>query len=129
MPLNLYLKLKQQLKHDFNTDLDDINNFVTELTHKLKLEVSLFIHESTYKRIEFFKGRSAAFIAWICPLLKSHIFPDNSYIYFEGDDVNNIYWLSKGKAGFVLPKYKNTVYIEISIGSIFGTVDIVASIL
>ena len=84
---------------------------MTELSHKLKLEVSLFIHENTYKRIEFFKGKTAAFIAWICPLLKSQLFPDNAYIFFEGDDVNNIHFLIKGKAGFVLPKYKNTVYI------------------
>ena len=95
----------------------------------MKLEVSLFIHEQTYKKISFFNGKSASFIAWICPLLKPRRYPNNGYVYFEGDTVNNIYFLIKGKAGFVLPKYKNTVYIEISVGSHFGIVDIIASIL
>jgi hypothetical protein len=43
---------------------------VDELPHKLKLELSLYIHEQTYRRIDLFRGRTSAFIAWICPLLK-----------------------------------------------------------
>ena len=39
------------------------------------------------------------------------------------------FFLIKGKAGFVLPKYKNTVYINITIGSHFGIIDIVGSVL
>lgn len=35
----------------------------------------------------------------------------------------------KGKAGFVLPKYKNTVYILINQGATFGVIDIVGSVL
>lgn len=95
----------------------------------MKLEVSLFIHEQTYKKIELFKGRSSAFIAYICPLLKPGPYPENQYVFFEGDDVSNIYFLIKGKCGFVLPKFKNTTYIEISIGNHFGIIDIVGSIL
>ena len=117
------------MKYDFNKDQEDINQLVSELPHKLKLEVSLYIHESTYKKIDFFRGRSSAFIAWICPLLKPLPFPENQYIYFEGDDITNIYFLIKGKAGFVLPKYKNTTFIEISVGTQFGIIDIVGSIL
>lgn len=55
--------------------------------------------------------------------------PEKQYIYFEGDDVTNIFFLIKGKAGFVLPKYKNATYIEINIGAHFGIVDIVGSVL
>jgi len=95
----------------------------------MKLEISLFIHELTYKRIECFKGRSVTFIAWICPLLKPGLFPDNQYIYFEGDEILDIHFLIKGNAGFVLPKYRNTVYIEIQVGSNLGIIDIVGSIL
>jgi len=102
---------------------------VAELPHKLKLETSLYIHEHTYKKIDIFKGRSSAFIAWICPLLKPQPYPENQYIFFEGDDITNIYFLVKGKAGFVLPKYQNTTFIEIGVGSHFGLIDIVGSIL
>ena len=100
-----------------------------ELPHKLKLEVSLFIHEYSYKRINCFQGRSSAFISYVCPLLKPRPYPENQYIFFEGDDVTSIYFLIKGKCGFVLPKYKNTTYIEVTQGSHFGIIDIVGSIL
>lgn len=40
-----------------------------------------------------------------------------------------MYFLIQGKCAFVLPKYKNTVYIEITIGSHFGISDIVGSVL
>ena len=55
LPLELYTKLKQSLKYNFNQDLDDLNDFVEALPHKLKVEVSLFIHEKTYKNVAFLK--------------------------------------------------------------------------
>ena len=129
LPLDLYERLRQAVKYDYNKDRNDINNFVSDLPHKLKLEVSLFIHEHTYKKIDCFKGRSSAFIAWICPLLRPSFFPENQYIYFEGDDITSIYFLIKGRAGFVLPKYKNATFIDINVGAHFGIIDIVGSIL
>lgn len=87
------------------------------------------MHAHTYKTITIFKKRTSAFIAWICPLLKPVPIPSNQYVFFEGDDVTSVFFLTRGKAGFVLPKYKNTVYIEIPLGAHFGIIDIVGSIL
>lgn len=128
LPLELYEQLKQSLKYDYNKDRNDINHFVEELPHQLRLQVSLHIHEQTYKTIDIFRNRSAAFISWVCPLLKPSTYPDKEYIYFEGDDVTDIFFLMKGKAGFVLPKYQNIPYIEITLGSHFGVIDILGSI-
>ena len=46
----------------------------------------------------------------------------------EGDDINNIYFLIKGKAAFVLPSYENTRYINITSGCHFGIMDIIGSV-
>ena len=54
---------------------------------------------------------------------------DASVTSREGDDVTEVYFLIKGRAGFVLPKYKNAMYIEILMGSHFGVIDILGSIL
>jgi hypothetical protein len=43
--------------------------------------------------------------------------------------VSGILFITRGKSGFVLPKYKNTAYIEVVQGSHFGIIDIVGSIL
>jgi len=69
---------------------------VSELPHKLKLEVSLYIHETTYKKIHVLRGKSSGFIAWICPLLRPQPFQQDNYIYFEGDEIIQIFFLTRG---------------------------------
>jgi hypothetical protein len=70
LPLDLYQRLKQSMKYNYSQDIDDLNAFVDDLPQDLKIEVSLFIHEQTYKKIKFLLNRSDSFIAWICPLLR-----------------------------------------------------------
>ena len=88
----------------------------------------MYIHESRYKKIRFLKGKTKSFISWICPLMKPNVFEQNQYIYMEGDDINNIYFLIKGMASFVLPSYENTSYINIYKGYHFGVMDIIGSV-
>ena len=45
----------------------------------------------------------------------------------EGDEINHIYFLTKGISSFVLPSYENTRYIDISSGNYFGVIDIIGS--
>lgn len=88
----------------------------------------MYIHESRYKKIQFLNGKTKSFISWICPILKPLTFEQNQFIYMEGDDVNNIYFLIKGMAAFVLPSYENTSYIQINSGNHFGVMDIIGSV-
>ena len=70
LPLDLYSKLKQSIKYNLNQDIEDLNDFVECLPYKLQVDVSLFIHEKTYRTFVFLKQQSSSFIAWICPHLK-----------------------------------------------------------
>ena len=54
---------------------------------------------------------------------------ENQYIFFEGDEVNQIYFMMNGEAGYVLPKHRDIKYIDFQLGSHFGVIDIVGSIL
>ena len=129
LPLGLYTRLKQSLRHNSKKDQEQIDDFVEELPHRLKLEVSLFIHESTYKSIDFLKERSSYFITWICPLLKVYYVAGNEHVYYEGDEVSCIYFHKDGDCGYALPNFQNTKYIDIPIGAYFGVIDIIGSIL
>ena len=91
------------------------------------MEVSLYIYEERYKKLKFFKYRSATFISWLCPLLKPQTFAEDQYIYLEGDDVKHIYFMIDGVASFVLPSFDNTQYIKIEVGDHFGMIDIAGS--
>ena len=65
------------------------------------------------------------FISWVCPRLKPMIDSPGQYIYFEGDDVQCIYFLKEGKCGTVLPRHRNMKYINFPQGCFFGEVDLV----
>ena len=87
----------------------------------------MYIHEARYKRIKLFKDKSNSFISWLCPLLKPSPYQQNEFLYKEGDEVTNVFFLIKGYASFVLQTYQNCKYINIDIGDHFGIIDIVGS--
>ena len=100
-----------------------------DLPHNLKIELSLYLHEETYKMMGFLKDKSMSFITWICPLLKPYYLESTEYLYFEGDEIHSIYFLKVGNCGFVLPKYDNAKYINLKPGTNFGVEDIIGSII
>ena len=95
-------------------EFEDIHSFVDQLPHLLKIEVSKYLYDNTFKKLYFLKGKSDSFIAWICPLFKPSVVYENEYIYFEGDNVDNIYILQQGECGYVLPKRNNFKYINVT---------------
>lgn len=55
LPLKLYENVKKSLKLEYKNDIEDLLNFVEQLPQDLRIEVSLFIFEKTFKQIIFFK--------------------------------------------------------------------------
>lgn len=113
LPFELYLKLKQNLNLNHQKCMEDQTRFINELPYMLKMELSVYLYEETYKKIHFLRKKTQVFISWICPLLKPSIATEGEYIYFEGDIVGCIYFLKEGNCGFVLPRHNNTKYIDI----------------
>jgi hypothetical protein len=70
LPLDLYLRLKQSIKNNTKEEDTSVTELVSVLPGNLSIELSLFIHESTYSKVEFLmNNRSESFLAWICPKL------------------------------------------------------------
>jgi hypothetical protein len=91
-----------------------------ELPYKLKVELAMEIHKRIYETINFLKFKEKSFIAWIGKLLRPINVQEQEYIIKEGEEVTEVYFLVQGIAGFVLPRYENTVYIKIEEGDHFG---------
>lgn len=127
LPLCLYENVKKSIKYQYKNDIEDMISFVATLPQDLRLEVTLFIFESTFKKFEFFLNRPVSFIAWICPLLKPLVKLKEQYIFFEGDDISCIYFMQNGIAGYVLPRHENLMYIKLTQGLHFGVSCIVGS--
>ena len=86
-PLNLYSKIKKCLKYNYTQDLRSVGEFVEELPHNLKNELSIHIYETLYKEVDFLKAKSENFISWICPMMKVFVATPNEYVFYEGDDI------------------------------------------
>ena len=77
LPLSLFIRLKKSMGYESKKDMHDLNKFLEELPHKLKIEVSLYVYEQRYNKIKFFRNRNVSFILWMCPLLKPQFFQEN----------------------------------------------------
>jgi CRP-like cAMP-binding protein len=98
---------------------------LNDLPLKLKTDVSLYVYKQRYESIDFFKSKDTRFIVWMSPQLKPFAFPSNDWIYLEKDQIENIYFLTKGQVALTLPSFKSTPYVKINSGNRFGVMDIV----
>ena len=57
LPLKIYERVKKSLNYRLDKTNKDLIDFINELPSNLKLEVSMFIHENTYKTITFLKNQ------------------------------------------------------------------------
>ena len=106
-----------------------------DLPHKMRLELAMIIHLKMYASVNYFKGKEKdkSFIGWMSSLLKPINIDDKKYIYKEGEEVTEgkilifmcvVYFIVKGTAGYVLPRFNNKAYILIETGDHFGHVDL-----
>jgi hypothetical protein len=84
-----------------------------ELPHKLKVELAMAVHKKMYSCVKFFDNQDKNFIAWIAKLIRPLKIDDQEYIYKEGEEVVEMYFVVKGVAAYVLPRLGNIVFKEI----------------
>lgn len=90
---NLFNRLARTIRYDHRKSAKDISEFMDELPNKLRLELSILIHQKMYSRIKFFKGKENSFIGWIAGILKSSSADEQEYLYKEGEHVTESKYL------------------------------------
>ena len=80
----------------------------------MKISLIMMLYKEQYVQIGYLKDMDENFLGWICPLLKQEFVLVEQYLYQETDMIHDIYFISSGTAGFVLPLKYNKVYIEIN---------------
>jgi len=71
----------------------------------------MFMHRDMIKKIKFFQDKDPHFIASIGPLLKNLRVERDNTIYKKKDQINEIFFLIKGKAGFFLKAFQDSIYL------------------
>ena len=89
----MYDKLRIAIKYDCSKNYTDTKEFLEELPQRLRAELAMLIHRDIYTNFPYFFGKDKIFIAWIGPKLKGMIVSDLEYIYKEGDDICEVYFL------------------------------------
>jgi hypothetical protein len=111
------------LRIESKRNKEDIVEFQNSLPYQLRIKLAVEIHKQVYKEINYFMNKPIPFIAYIAPLLIEMEYNKDQYIFLEGEHINFIYFIVKGEAGFVLPRYNNAIYILIGQGDHFGVTD------
>ena len=125
----LIRKLRQAIKiHSHKTELDtgDKQLMFDSLPKKLRYQVAMNMYESACSRIPFFENRSPEFISTIIPHLRYTFFEKDDYVYQEGDDPDEIYFISRGRVNFVVC-LQDIRFKSILEGSYFGDVEMFLS--
>ena len=88
----------------------DFIMFLDELPYKIKIELATEIHKHMFESVSFFQGKEKTFIAWIGTVLRPMNISEQEYLYKEGEDIMEIYFMVKGAAAYVLPRFDNKAY-------------------
>jgi hypothetical protein len=90
----LYKKLVRRVNYDHYNRPDNIDKLMNELPYKMKMELLMAIHSDTYETVTFFKGKNPVFFAWIVYLLRPIHTHEYQYIYREGEQISEIFFLT-----------------------------------
>ena len=117
------------IQHDNLGKEEDLANFTKTLPPKLCTLIQLKIYHDLFETISMFKLHNypASLYAWMTNNLRSRFRESGSYVYQDGDQIHNIYFLTKGVVGYALPR-KGCFYAVIEPGDTFGVVDITHNI-
>ena len=128
MKFDLYWRLRQALHRDAATDTADKQLLLKELPLNLRVELSNLIYSYEVKDIDFFKGKSAHFIARVAPVLRAVRISKGEFVYLTDDPIDAVYFIKKGEAAFVHRRSKaDLVYAVNKEGTHFGDIEFVFS--
>ena len=120
----VYYKVKRIIKFELNKEQNEIKDFLEELPHNLKVELSKVLHDNKIKNLYIFLNKPSDFIAYVAPLLKPIIFLQDDYIYKVNDKVKEIFFVCKGTVIFCLDlKYGEKEIKKIKKNNNFGEIE------
>jgi Ion transport protein/Cyclic nucleotide-binding domain len=105
-----------------------IDEFIKDLPGTLGNQVLIVIYEKIISDNVFFASKSTEFVAWVAPRLNFYRMGSYEIIYSEDEYASQMYFLTHGKAEFILMKNRDIIpFLEIEKGYYFGEIDLLFS--
>lgn len=96
---------------------------------ELRSQLSMLIYKEIYSKVAFLKEKRPIFLSWICPQLTARVSTPNETIYYEDEELLEIFFIKSGRCNYVLPKFGHKPFINIVEHTCFGLIDFVAAII
>lgn len=126
LPRRVKMNMQKFIKESSEKNLFNFNekeNLLSEFSAPLRLEIAINAHRGAYLMFEVFRNRDERFLFTIVPLMRTELFEKGQYLYMEGEQFRDIYFLIRGKAYFF---YKDEMKFKVvSSGGYCGDVEVV----
>ncbi|CAG9310257.1 unnamed protein product [Blepharisma stoltei] len=122
--------LKKKLKDSliYSTDrtggsLYDKQSVFMELPRYLRYEVSMFMHQGAARTLSFFKDKDPVFVSSVVPFLINQHYAAGDIIYDEKDYPEEMYFVLKGRIGYVYSGEDSIIFKHLRADSYFGEIE------
>ncbi|MBN1302762.1 MAG: cyclic nucleotide-binding domain-containing protein [Melioribacteraceae bacterium] len=99
----------------------DESKFIEGLPESLQKELSIALKKTTLQKIPLFKDAESEFIQEVAMHLKPVIFTPGDYVFREGDEGHNVYFVIKGELEVISEK-ENKIIGVLRNGDFFGEI-------
>ena len=127
IPPKLLLKMRKSGRLLMDNKYKEVETYLSDLPHKLRTEASLLVYKDLLSAIQFLHEKPVNFLTWISPRLRPVIFDELEPVYVQGDVMHQVYFLSKGRACYVVPSINYRSFGRIREGRLFGISDLIMS--
>ena len=124
-----YLELAQALEYASSSSKIQLDEILDNLPHNLSNQVILAVYEKQIVNNAFFDQKSTTFVAWVANRLKLFKCKEKSFIYYEGDYANQMYFIIEGAVEFIIECEDNEIsFLELDKDYYFGETDMICSL-
>jgi voltage-gated potassium channel len=128
LPVELQKRLRDYYTYIYYQKFGyDEVNFINHLPKSLASEVSYYIKKDLISRIPIFSGASREFVEEISLHLKPIVVVPNSFVFKEGDNAEEMYFVVSGKLKVIIDADMKEI-AELNDGDFFGEIAIFENI-
>ena len=112
IPASLYNEVQKSLQYDTRNASLGIDGFIESLPAHLKMALTLAVHDKTFRNHPLFRRLKSRnrLLAWIGSRFRPWFNHAGTFIYQQGDDINQLFIVTKGMAAFVAPRFARQIF-------------------
>jgi CRP-like cAMP-binding protein len=129
LPRRVKMSMQRFIKESSEKNLFNFSekeNLLSEFSAPLRLEIAQNVHRGAFQLFQIFQGREERFLFTIIPLMRTENIEKGQYLFMEGEQFRDIFFMIRGKAYFF---YKDELKFKvINSGGYCGDIEVVKGV-